>query len=325
MKTKFFLPVIAAFIVFSSAGLFAQSRLGVKINFTEQETRELAKLKNSGVVLRTVFAQLASKENNQPRKKVEEMLFNKSGLPVEKIRYNTFGKVDEKTVFKYNAKGIQTGRIVYNGANTIVEKESDKIDKRGNTTEIKSENLIRGVMHSTRRAFVYDKKGVLTEIRGYETGRDFVVKEVYEYKDGLMTSKKQYNSEGVFLGSEVYSYDSLKRKVDEEDIMIRFQPEKDSASGKMVNVAYQEKAEFKFKYDDKGNLSDIFAPDYHQVFTYNDKGDCTRDIIYDKLGRRQNDNEFIYGDDGLLKRIVRYYGDGSPGAYIDYTYEKSNK
>jgi hypothetical protein len=320
MKIKFY--GIVSFLLITvflfSAKSFAQTRLNVKINFVEQETRELEKYKNSGIFKRIKYAQLAPINPNQKPDKVEEITFNKMGLPEEKLKFNYYKKVDEKTVYKYNKTGILIATYVYNGNNVLLNKEEIKLNKEGKPIEKNAETLIRGVMHKTKRTLNYDKKGQLIETKAFENGKNFVVKEICEYKDGILIDKKLVDAEGRPRGYENYEFDSQNRKIKESNSNITYRPEKDSTTQKMHSVAYEDKAEYLFKYDAKGMLVEIKAHDYRQVFTYNDKGDFTRDVVYDNGGKTQNDNEFIYDDNGFLKQIIRYYADGKPGAYLDF-------
>jgi hypothetical protein len=322
MKLKYLftvsiLPILLLLSIPSKT--YSQDRLGVKINFVEQETRELNKLKSSGVTLRTVYAKLAIAGDVKPTK-VEEMIFNKKGLPVEKKNFTSTGDVRERTEYKYNAKGFLIKKTIFDGDNVATDVEETKTDKNGRILEIAAQNIVRGVSHKTRRVMSYNKDGLLAETRGYEKGKDFLVKEVCEYKDGLLKAKKSYNIAGYFLGSEECDYDSLKRKIKEYVVNISYEKNKDTLSTNKIK-ATKEEATFLFKYDSKGNIVEIKSPEYKQVFTFNEKGDFLRDIVYDNIGRKQNDNEFFYGEDGLLKKIIRYYADGSPGAYLDYFYE----
>lgn len=323
MKLRYLFPVsvaLALFVLSFPSKVYTQDRLGIKINFVEQETRELSKLKSSGITLRTVYAKLALAGNVKPTK-VEEMTFDKKGLPVEKKNFNSMGHVTGRTEFKYNAKGFLISKTVYDGNNNVTDREMTKVDKNGKVLEVNAENMVRRVIRKTRRVMKYNKSGLLTETLGYEKGKDYLVKEVCEYKDGLLIGKKSYNFAGYFLGSEDYEYDSLKRKVKEYSVNISYKPVKDSVAMDKKVQGTKEEATYLFKYDAKGNIIEIKAPEYRQVFTFNEKGDFLRDIVYDKGGKKQNDNEFFYGDDGLLKKIIRYYADGSPGAYLDYYYE----
>lgn len=320
-RTIIILSALLCLLIAAPKSFFAQTRLNVKINFTEQETRELEKMKKAGVLLRTTNSMFAQGNNPTP-KKIEEFVFNDQGLLMEKTRFTSYGPVDEKVVYKYNKKGELISKTLYNGEDVVLEKEEIKLNKDGKPVEIKAETLVRGVMHKTRRTMKYDKNGILLETRAYESGKDFVIKEVQEYKDGLLSAKRLSNFKNQPLGYELYQYDEQKRKVKEIAANIVYRPERDSVTNKMMSVGYEEKLEFVFKYDDKNRITEIKGTEYRQVFSYNDNGDVTRDTIFDNGGKKQNDNEFIYGEDGLLKRIIRYYGDGSPGAYIDYVYQK---
>lgn len=323
MKSKYLPLLLILSIIFISlpSKIKGQARLNVKINFVEQETRELEKLKNSGVAKRITFAKLAQAGTKQAAEKVEEMNFNKMGLLVEKTRFNYYKGIEERNVYKYNSSGILVGTYDYDGNNKLTNKEDTKFNKAGKPIEIIAETIVRNTSHKTRRTLKYDKNGLLLETKAFEKGKDFVIKETCEYKDGLLTAKRLTDFEGKPRGYETYEYDAQKRKIKETAGNITYQPMKDSVTKKMLNTAFEDKVEYSFKYDEKGRLTEIKATDYRQVFTYNDKGDFVRDIIYDNGGRKQNDNEFIYDEKGLLKQIIRYYGDGSPGAYIDYTYE----
>ena len=324
MKSKnifTFSAMLFSLLILSPKNYFAQTRLNVKINFTEQETRELEKMKKAGVLMRTTNSMFAQ-GTNPTSKKIEEFVFNDKGLLTEKTRFTSYGPVDEKMVYKYNKKGELISRTLYNGEDVVLEKEDYKLDKSGRAIEIKAETLVRGKVHKTKRTMKYDKNGTLLETKAFEGGKDFVIKEVMDYKDGLLMAKRLSNFKKQPLGYEIYQYDDQKRKIKETAANIIYKPELDSTTNKMMSVAYEEKLEFLFKYDDKNRITEIKGTEYRQVFSYNDNGDFIRDTIFDNGGKKQNDNEFIYGEDGLLKRIVRYYGDGTPGAYIDYTYQK---
>jgi len=318
IKLHHLLSLLLIAIILFSGKTFAQARLNVKINFVEQETREFEKYKNSGIFKRIKYAQLAPINPNQKPDKVEEVTFNNMGLPVEKLKFNYYKKVYEKTIYKYNKAGILIATYVYNGNDVLLNKEEIKLNKDGKPVEKNAETLIRNVLHKTKRTLTYDKKGVLLETKAFENGKNFVVKEVYEYKDGIMTGKKLVDAEGRPRGYERYEFDSQNRKIGESNSNITYKNELDSATQKMHSVAYEDKAQYSFKYDEKGRITEIKAIDYRQAFTYNDKDDFIRDIVYDNAGRRQNDNEFIYFDNGFLKQIIRYYADGKPGAYLDY-------
>ena len=323
MKSKFLLPFLASIFLtafYSVGDSYAQSRLGLKVNFVPQETRELNKLKSSGITLRTTFAKLLIAGNVEPTK-AEELLLNEKGQPVEKKTFTSYGSINERIEYKYNPKGVLIKKTTFNGENVVTEKEETKVDKNGKTLEILAETLVRNTLHKTRRVMAYDKKGHLIETKGFEKGKNFVLKEVCEYKGDLQISRKTFNFDGQFLNSEEYEYDSQNKRTKELVTNIRTESVRDSVTLKPIVKAYKEILEFNLSYNEKGNLAEIKGPDYKQVLTYNDNGDFTRDIVYDKKGTRQNDNEYTYDEKGFLKRVTRYYADGKPGAYIDYTYE----
>jgi len=327
MKSRFILFTVVILFCIPAVFLseaFAQSRLAVKINFTEQETRELEKIKSSGITLRTLYSKLASTGNKKAPVRIEELFFNKQGLPIERKTYAAATQiVDERIEYKYNSKGHFIKEIVFNDKNKPVRTETIKVNKDGKALEIVTETVARGKTQKVKRVMSYNKQGFVSETKAYDEKNTLIVKEVDEYKNDLLLAKKKYAAGGQFLGSETYEYDSQKRKIKEIGLDIQYKKEKDSVSGKEAIVGYQRKSEYTFKYDDKGNICEIKAPEYKQVFTFNENGDCIRDVVFDKGGKRQNDNEFYYDENGLLEQIIRYYPDGSPGAYISYKFERS--
>jgi hypothetical protein len=328
MKTRIFFSISFAILfsfLFTVKTYSQANRPDVKENFTSQETREMDKMKSSGIKLRSMYAKLVL-SGEKPPVLVEELFLNKKGLMVEKKRYNNH-ELDARFLFKYNSKDKLVEKTTFSGKDVLVEREISKLNKAGNPTEVTVEIRSRKGLEKKRKLVKYDKEGLMVEVNVYDMKTNkHELKEKYEYKDGLMISTKAYNPDGVLYGSEEYEYDARKNKI--KEIVTSHNPpaKKDTSTAVQDSKARETKSEFILKYDDKGSIAEISAPLYRQVFTINEKGDFTRDIIYDKRGNnKQNDNEFIYNENGLLKQVTRYYPDGKPGAYITYAYEFYDK
>ncbi len=325
MKTKilFFIPLaILLSVFFSPVKVYSQTqdRPEVKTNFIDQETRELEKMKTLGVKQRIMFAKLANAGERSPLK-VEELYFNKNGFPVEKKRYSDSGP-DMRIEYKYNSGNKLIQKNTYDSFDRLVEKEITKFDRKGKPIEVNVEIHSRKNIIVTRKLVKYDKNGFMTETQVFDGNKKLLMTEKYEYKDGVMLSTRAFNEKGKLQGIEEYEYDVMKRKIKEiETIPNQFTANDTSAAAKKAK-GLDRKSEFTLKRDEKGNVIEITAPLYRQEFSFDQKGDFTRDIVYDKRnGKKQNDNAFEYNENGLLNRVIRYYPDGQPGAYITYNYE----
>jgi len=124
MKAKNILlisAILLAVIFIAPVKVYMQGKLNVKLNFVEQETRELAKMQKMKVKIRTTFSKLVLAGNVDPLK-VEEAHFNEKGQLTEKLSFNTQGLLF-RYLFTYNAQGLQTKKVTYDSNNKIIETE----------------------------------------------------------------------------------------------------------------------------------------------------------------------------------------------------------
>ncbi len=133
-----------------------------------------------------------------------------------------------------------------------------------------------------------------------EEGRNTLINEIdhfnprntnhrrFNYNDSLVTRIQLENERFEIIADEIITYDTLGYKIAET---------KSEPNSGGYSVFYT--------HDDYGNISEIVAPFYKIVFSYDEKGNVITEELFSTQAR-QHKYVYHYDEDGLLLERIRY-------------------
>lgn len=306
---KVIMPVLLL-IVFTSCGksqnnseaAFKSGPAFKRNKIVEQDKKELIKQKEKKIKARYKYVTFYKYDGSLPdtRTLVEKILFDKSGLRTEHIRYKSTGEIDLVYSFKYDDQGRVLEMVTRNGQDMIMGKRQTVFDKNGNEIEQAMINQ-RGIAEA-RSVTGYDEEGNYKEIKNYSPKGEILNSQTFLH-NGNVSKSIHKGFDGKVTQEVELTYNEMGLIVKEET---------KSPAGNIV-VTY--------KYDDKGNLIEHVNPQYRRTYIYNDNGDLLLDELITTEGVRQFKVKFTYDENRLQKEEVRYTADDKPAFYGIYEYE----
>lgn len=273
-----------------------------KGDFISQDDREAKKIKQLKVKTRTTYASYYDKKGQLPENKTlaSKEFYNKDGLLTGIMEYNGVGKLISAYKFSYDSKGNPTkAESSESGGKSSVQ--ISKYDSHGNEIERRLTGSAKK-KRETKSLFKYDKNDNLIEAKNY-SGETFNNDQIIEYKNGKKVSTTYRDAEGKTILVITPEYDSAGKLIKEV---------RKDANASVV---------FTYKYDAKGNLSEMVDNETKRYYSSDEKGNVIEHKMYLLDGRRQLRIVFKYGDNGLQTEQIRYDNDEKPVLYTEIKYE----
>ncbi|MBU1099813.1 MAG: hypothetical protein KKA84_05340 [Bacteroidetes bacterium] len=195
------------------------------------------------------------------------------GKLVEEISFNKKGEKVEH--IKYSSKGYVDYRFIYTYSDDGLLQNMSSCDADGRVLLSKSRT--------------YDEQGRNTgieEIDSVDIKR--TTYQIMTYQDSLMVERIVEDSNHDVSIVEKVVYDSLGYKIASH---------KTEPNVGVMSVYYV--------HDDFGNITEIVAPYYKVVMTYDERGNVINEELF-STESRQHKFVYSYDDDGLLLNKIRY-------------------
>ena len=265
-----------------------------------QEDGELQKIRKLKINKRFLYSAYYNKKEELPARLslVEEIDFNKDGLPSEKKYFNWYNTVNTRYVYEYNNYNDLVKEEVYNESNNIIFRKEISYDASRDTSEIVVTNIKRkGKEKST---YNYKTKGMLSNITRYDS-------------DGKVYLVQNFTYDNNKLKSIVF-FDGNRKKLEEVEFTYNqfgsFETEKQNNLVK------------KYIYDNKNRLVRVESNNGDiRIYKYNDKNFIVDDQFFLEFKKRQFRLVFSYLKNGLTDEVIRYDPDDKKAFYSKYTYE----
>jgi hypothetical protein len=107
--------------------------------------------------------------------------FDKDGNVLEEIKYDNYGKVEERIVSIFDRFDNKTQEIRFDAANRQIKRETYKYDDTGEKTEEVEYNAKNTLV--TRAVFVTDRRGLKSEKKVYDSKGKLIQTKKYRYDD----------------------------------------------------------------------------------------------------------------------------------------------
>jgi len=272
-----------------------------KGDFVSQDAVELNKIKQLKVKTRIKYAANYDLSGKMiPKKIAVKETFNKKGLLTLMEEYNGMGNVVAKYKFTYDSKNnpIKAESSESDGRTRL---QLSKYDSHGNEIE-RLINEKRRNKTDSKMLFKYDKDDNLIETKNFDNNK---------LSDILSTT---YNA-GKRAGSTV--------KDEKGNTILTITPEYDS-NGKLIKETRKNSSVniiYTYKYDSKGNLTEMVDDETKRYYNYDEKGNVTEHKMYLLDGRRQLRLLFKYGSNGLQSEILRFDNNEEPVLNTSFVYE----
>lgn len=144
--------------------------------------------------------------SNQNRR-LESITYLQDTIPTKKIEYSEDGKVKETIHYIYeNGKLVLEKRIA---SNNRLEEHVFEYDTNGNET--KWSKIYNSNDTSVLLQKIYSNNRLIKEI--FNTKGELNSETIFEYKEGLLKSKKEYNNKGELKIKSIYNYDENEKLV----------------------------------------------------------------------------------------------------------------
>lgn len=264
-----------------------------------QEIRELEKAKKLHVkTITAVIKQKGGFAKYSPPEGmiIQYLIFDKNGNNIEHTWFKAGKTVDRKWMYEYDQKGNITKLIGIDDLKRqqyIRESTYDEHSREIERTEFKA-----NVSETYTIKYKYDSNGNLINMDMYRSDNSLAWAESYLYKGNLLMEKNSYNEKGDKASTMQYKHNDAGLIIEEIN--------QDAPEGyRSMN---------KYKYDEKGRLTEHITPNSRQLFSYNENGDVVEDILFNGFGGRQHKFEFTYLPNGLLNQRLKY----SPTDKLDY-------
>ena len=300
-KINFIVLFLIAAISFTGKSSIAQNinpSSNKKSDFISQDEKEFAKIKQLKVKTRLKYSVYYDIKGYMNDKKIlmKREAFNKRGLLSEIVEYNSMGDVTSSYKFYYDAKGNpKKAQGVDDNGNS--NTQTSKYDSRGN--EIERDLISIGRKRTESKSlFKYDKENNLIEVKNYSNSK-LEDQQYYEYKNGIRTKTTILNDKGDTALVSIPEYNSSGKLISEKSTN--------------QNIVY--------KYDPKGNLSEMTDAETKRTYVSDDKGNVIEHKMFLTDGRRQIRLVFKYNQKGLQSDWIRYDNNEDIVLHFAYEYE----
>lgn len=235
-----------------------------------------------------------------------EYAYDREGNRIEILSYRADGSVSSQTCF--NAVGVVTGIIYYDGDGSIIQRYETVCDDQGREITLFSYNRDGSVAYRVESE--YDEGGNLVKSTRYDGEGVYVRRTEYEYDAlGQRLRVIDFTESGAEVVREEYAYDNAGNRIKEASynqyggLDTRFESEYDAAGNCTKYISYDDKGNVdwtEYVYDEKGNQIEFLV--------YQEDGSLSSRIEkrYDEAGN-ETERSFYRGDGTLYSRCVSEY------------------
>ena len=107
--------------------------------------------------------------------------FDKDGNVLEEVKYDKYGKLEERIVRIFERFDNKTKEITFDATNRQTKRETYKYDETGEKTEEIEYNSKNSLV--TRSVFVTDRRGLKSEKKVYDSKGKLIQTKKYRYDD----------------------------------------------------------------------------------------------------------------------------------------------
>lgn len=272
-----------------------------KIVQTVDEIEE-QKAGKSGVKVRTTYTKFYNKfgKLDTATYLVEKIFFDRNGKKERQIQYQSTGVVDLEWQFEYSG-GLITNIKAKNSFDEPRVDEKFIYDENGNEIEIREMNYKSQKFYKT--LIKYDKHQLPESRTIFDPNENMVLKEIFEYKNGKLNLKKEYDKLNRLVSTTFYQYDSLNR-ITKQITEMKIIP------GRTI---------FQIKYKDDKIIQ---VKNNDLLIQYEYKNEKISSEHHSILGiGPQRRYDYFYNSKGLIKTKVHISGTGRPELHVFYRYE----
>ncbi len=253
-----------------------------------------------------------------------ETHYDEKGNITDETKYLPDGKPEEVNRFAWSPEGRMTEHVmemVSEGMQDVIRYEHDAAGR------VVKEQKHYGDDPGEAVLYAYNENGDIVEIRKTDADGDFESCERFEYNDkgsvirrlataedgtiqqrsemdydtsGNLSERRDYDAGGNLVSRTEYAYNG-KNAV--EAVIQR------NAEGKLTESV-------RYRYDERDNVVEKEIRDFHPRtfrFTFNEKNECTEEMVYDQNGQLNTKRLFEYDDAGRLLRELTYHMDVNRG------------
>jgi hypothetical protein len=232
-----------------------------------------------------VIDDLNSEELDVIGYKYNEVVYDRQGNILEKIRYMPTGEVEEKTVNYYDDKGSLIEELYYVNEEELAEHKTFERDEKGRIQrEIK--HYLDGSKDVT--SYSYDEQGHLLEKQTVSSDDELEGKEIYTYRDDKLINYQVLNGDESLSSGKEYTYDETGKII----AATEYYPE-DFHRTRIVE-----------KFDDTGRRTQSMRYNGNEQLveklTYSWVDQDRVDQVVEETPHGINTSHFIYDQDGSL-------------------------
>ncbi len=288
------------FIFFITSTIFSQpiQKLDYfsRQSFTHEDF-ELNKIKTLKIENRKRYSAYYTKDQKLPEKKtlVEEVKF-KNGLPVEKIYYDSYGRIRNRIEYKYDKKNNLITEEAYNEYDNIISRREITYNSQNDTSEVVK--IFNRRSKNEKKQFLYDDQNRLITIKHFDQNDKIFLNQNFIYEKGQLKFLRITNAEDVMVNESEFFYNKAGNLTAEK----------------------QNGREKKYIYDEKNRLIKVEFGNELRVYKYNDRNYFEDDRFY-LNSKRQYRLTFTYAKNGLVDEVIRYDSEDVKVFYSKFIYK----
>ena len=288
------------FIFFITSTVFSQpiQKLDYfsRQSFTHEDF-EVNKIKTLKIENRKRYSAYYTKDQKLPEKKtlVEEVKF-KNGLPVEKIYYDSYGRIRNRTEYKYDKMNNLITEEAYNEYDNIISRREITYNSQNDTSEVVK--IFNRRSKNEKKQFLYDDQNRLITIKHFDQNDKIFLNQNFIYEKGQLKFLRITNAEDVMVNESEFFYNKAGNLTAEK----------------------QNGREKKYIYDEKNRLIKVEFGNELRVYKYNDRNYFEDDRFY-LNSKRQYRLTFTYAKNGLVDEVIRYDSEDVKVFYSKFIYK----
>ncbi|MCX7874657.1 MAG: RHS repeat protein [Melioribacteraceae bacterium] len=263
-----------------------------KNNVKEQSVKEIEKAKKNKVKTRLRYAAFYNSQGKLPAKKTltEKTIFDKNGFRKEQIRYTSLGEIDLRYTFSYDNLGRIIKMEVYDSSNKLIGKKESKYDFKGNEIERILFDQERG--GPSKMIFKYDNDNNLVETKNYNDKGEIINVFKNHWENGILKDSRIEDNDGNIVVKTQFVYDNKGRLIREDvseasNYSINY---KYDSNGNLIEISNPKSKRY-MNYNQNNDLIEdkLYSSDgsrqYRITFNYLKNGLQNEEIRYDNADK----------------------------------------
>ncbi len=251
-----------------------------------------------------------------------ETFYDESGNVIHDHKMDDSEGKNEKTIFKYNDKGVLIEQEHFMLDDDISERfvfERDEKSRLLSYIKFYSDDEGEKVLYS-----YLDHEHPVT-IERYDADGEIESTEKLEYNDKhLMVNHQLFDEEGNLTEKTEIEYNDkslpiLEKTFDQNGALLQSKEIVYNSNNDITGITERNGAgkiisDINISYDEKGNVLERAIKDYHSrkvCFEYDENDNCITESVYDDHGNLSMKATFEYDENNQLKSETGYFLDGS--------------